>query len=267
MLVEKLPLTKHLQDMRKTIIVSLVSILTAFLVTFTFSEEIFRYLMFPLRYSLDFSVRDMYIGFVANDKLGTMKLVFLGPAEAFWMNIKIAFVASIVISLPVIFSQVWRFVAPGLHDKEKKYVMPFIFFATILFLFGSAFCFFIVLPFAMGFLLTYKVGDFLTPMLSVGQYADFCLKFILAFGIVFELPIVILFLTRMNIITTKTLARNRKYSVLIAFILAALLTPTPDAFNQTLMAVPIIFLYEFGILLSILMDRMKKNAGAAKEES
>jgi len=267
MLADKLPITKHLQDLRKTIVASLVSVLATFLVTFTFSEEIFRGLMFPLKYTLDFSVRDMYVGFVPNDKLGSMKLVFLGPAEAFWMNIKIAFVASIVVSLPVIFSQLWRFVAPGLNDREKRYVLPFIFSATFLFLAGSAFCFFIVLPFAMSFLLTYKVGDFLMPMLSVGQYADFCLKFILAFGLVFELPIVILFLTRMNIISTKTLARNRKYSVLVAFVLAALLTPTPDAFNQTLMAVPIILLYEFGILLSIIMDKARKNGGADKEKS
>ncbi|MCE5312109.1 MAG: twin-arginine translocase subunit TatC [Nitrospiraceae bacterium] len=266
MLTDKLPITKHLEDLRKTIIVSLVAVLATFIVTFTFSEEIFRSLMFPLKYTLDFSVHDMFINFVPQDKLKDMKLVFLGPAEAFWMNIKIAFVASIVMALPVIFSQLWRFISPGLHNKEKKYVLPFIVSATLLFLIGAAFCFFIVLPFAMSFLLTYKVGDFLMPMLSVGQYADFCLKFILAFGLVFELPIIILFLTRMNIISTRTLARNRKYSVLIAFILAAFLTPTPDAFNQTLMAVPIILLYEIGILLSVFMDRKRKNAGADQEK-
>jgi len=131
----------------------------------------------------------------------------------------------------VIFHQIWKFVSPGLLQKEKKYVLPFILAATGLFLLGAAFCFFIVLPFAMSFLLTYKVGDFLMPMLSVGQYVDFCLKFILAFGAIFELPIAIIFLTRMGLVTTATLSMNRKYAILIAFIAAAILTPTPDAFN------------------------------------
>lgn len=131
----------------------------------------------------------------------------------------------------MIFHQIWKFVSPGLLQKEKKYVLPFILAATGLFLLGAAFCFFIVLPFAMSFLLTYKVGDFLMPMLSVGQYVDFCLKFILAFGAIFELPIAIIFLTRMGLVTTATLSMNRKYAILIAFIAAAILTPTPDAFN------------------------------------
>jgi sec-independent protein translocase protein TatC len=102
----------------------------------------------------------------------------------------------------------------------------------------------------MRFLLTYKVGDFLSPMLSIGRYVDFCLKFIIAFGAVFELPIAIVFFTRLGIVTPKTLAKNRKFAVLGAFIAAALLTPTPDFFNQTLMAVPMIVLYEVGIIVS-----------------
>jgi sec-independent protein translocase protein TatC len=186
--------------------------------------------------------------FIPQDKLHNTKLVFLAPAEGFWMNMKIAMVAAFILALPVIFQQLWSFISPGLHSKEKKYVVPFIVIATSLFLVGGAFCFFIVLPFAMGFLLTYKIGDFMMPMLSVGQYTDFCLKFILAFGAVFELPIVIIFATRMGFVTTKTLAKNRKYAVLVAFVVAAILTPTPDAFNQTLMAVPMIVLYEVGIL-------------------
>jgi sec-independent protein translocase protein TatC len=166
------------------------------------------------------------------------------------MNMKIALVAALIAALPVIFQQLWSFVSPGLHAKEKKYVVPFVLIATILFLIGASFCFFIVLPFAMGFLLTYKVGDFMMPMLSVGQYVDFCLKFILAFGAVFELPIIIVFFTRMGFVTPQTLAKNRRYAILIAFIVAAILTPTPDVFNQTLMALPMIVLYEVGILVS-----------------
>jgi len=241
---------EHLGDLRKKIVVSLIATCVTFGISFSYSEEILKALMFPLRYSLDFSVKKMYIYFIPQDKLQSTKLVFLAPAEGFWMNMKIALVAALILALPVIFQQLWSFISPGLHGKEKKYVVPFVLTATSLFLVGGAFCFFIVLPFAMSFLLTYKIGDFMMPMLSVGQYIDFCLKFLLAFGIVFELPIFIIFATRMGLVTTKTLAKNRRYAVLVAFIAAAILTPTPDVFNQTLMAVPMIILYEVGILAS-----------------
>jgi sec-independent protein translocase protein TatC len=248
---------EHLGDLRRKITVSLIAICITFVITFNYSEQILKFLMFPLRYNLDFSVRKMYIYFVPQDKLHNTKLVFLAPAEGFWMNMKIALVTALIIALPILFQQLWSFISPGLHIKEKKYVVPFIFIATVLFLVGAAFCFFVVLPFAMGFLLTYKIGDFMMPMLSVGQYVDFCLKFLLAFGIVFELPIFVVFATRMGFVTTKTLAKNRKYAILIAFIVAAFLTPTPDAFNQTLMAVPMIILYEVGILVSRILIRKK----------
>jgi sec-independent protein translocase protein TatC len=259
---EKMPLTEHLGELRKRITISLAALLVTFIVAFSYSEDIFKFIMFPLRYNLDFSVKNMYVHFIPQDKLQNTKLVFLAPAEAFWMNLKVSFVAGLILSLPIIFHQLWKFISPGLLPRERKYVIPFIFSATGLFLFGAAFCFFIVLPFAMGFLLTYKVGDFLVPMLSVGQYVDFCLKFILSFGAVFELPIIIIFLTKMGIVTPKTLAKNRKYAVLVAFVLAALLTPTPDAFNQTLMALPIILLYEIGIWISPLFAKKE-----AKTES
>jgi len=248
---------EHLGDLRRKITVSLIATCVTFVITFNYSEQILKFLMFPLRYSLDFSVRKMYIYFVPQDKLHNTKLVFLAPAEGFWMNMKIALVAALILALPIIFQQLWSFISPALHRKEKKYVIPFVLMATSLFLVGAAFCFFIVLPFAMGFLLTYKIGDFMMPMLSVGQYIDFCLKFLLAFGIVFELPIFIVFATRMGLVTTKTLAKNRRYAILIAFIVAAILTPTPDAFNQTLMAVPMIVLYEVGILVSRILLRKK----------
>jgi len=172
------------------------------------------------------------------------------------MHLKVSFVVGLMLALPVILHQLWKFISPGLLAKERKYIAPFVVTATLLFLAGAAFCFLFVLPFAMSFLLTYKIGA-LTPMLSVGNYVNFCLKFILAFGAVFELPIVIVFLTRMGVVTPKTLAKNRKYAALLAFVASAVLTPTPDAFNQTLMAVPIIILYEAGILVSRFIVRRK----------
>jgi len=251
-----MPLTAHLSDLRRSILVSIAFLGIAFVVLFNYSEQIFRILTFPLDAELKLEPHRPF--FHVTEKPPT-SLVFLSPAEAFWMHLKVSFVAALVVSLPVIFYEVWHFISPGLLKKEKKYVLPFLFFSTTLFLIGAGFCFIVVLPFAMTFLLGYKTAS-LTPMLSVGNYIDFCLKFILAFGAIFELPLVIIFLTRFGIVTPKTLAKNRKYAVLIAFVLAAVLTPTPDAFNQTLMAVPIIILYEIGILVSRLLAVKKKNA-------
>jgi sec-independent protein translocase protein TatC len=245
----------HLGELRKKITISLIALCVTFIGTFNYSEILLEFMMFPLRYNLDFSVKKMYMYYVYADKLKSTKLVFLAPAEGFWMNMKISLVAAFLFALPVVFQQLWSFISPGLHTKEKKYVVPFVLIATILFLTGAAFCFFVVLPFALDFLLSYKVGDYMMPMLSVGQYVDFCLKFVLAFGAVFELPVIIVFLTRMGIVTPKTLAKHRRYAVVIAFIVAAILTPTPDAFNQTLMALPMIILYEVGILASRIFVR------------
>jgi sec-independent protein translocase protein TatC len=202
------------------------------------------------------SISTPFVQLVEKNVKNTPPLIFLAPAEAFWMHMKISLIAAFIASLPVIFSQLWKFISPGLLHKEKKYVVPFVFITTVFFLVGAAYCFFLVLPFAMGFLLTYKTAS-MTPMLSVGSYVDFCLKFILAFGAIFELPIAIIFFTRMGFVTPKTLAKNRKYAILLAFIVAAILTPTPDVFNQTLMAVPMIVLYEVGVLVSRIFVRSK----------
>lgn len=253
---DKLPITEHLSDLRKRITNSLIALLGGFLITFSFSENIFKVLTLPMRSEITFSMISPFVQLVPS-KAHNTSLVFLAPAEAFWMHMKVALVAAVMLTFPVILYQLWKFISPGLLPKEKKYIVPFIVFASFLFFAGIAFCFFIILPFAMGFLLTYKTES-MTPMLSVGNYVDFCLKFILAFGAVFELPIVIVFLTRMGIVTPKTLAKNRKYAILIAFILAAVLTPTPDAFNQILMAVPIYVLYEAGILVSRFFVRKRE---------
>ncbi|MEW6570972.1 MAG: twin-arginine translocase subunit TatC [Nitrospirota bacterium] len=251
---------EHLGELRKKIATSLIVLCITFFVAFNYSEYIFEFLMFPLRYHLTFSLKNAYVQFVYQDILHNTKLVFLSPAEGFWINMKVALVTALIVSLPVIFQQIWSFVSPGLHEKEKRYVLPFVIVATALFLVGAAFCFFIVLPYALRFLLTYKIGDYMMPMLSVGRYADFCLKFILAFGVVFELPIIILFFTRMGFVTPATLAKHRKYAILLAFVMAAVLTPTPDIFNQTLMAVPMIILYEVGILVSRIFVRRASDA-------
>jgi sec-independent protein translocase protein TatC len=258
-----MPLTSHLNELRKRITVSVVSLLVFFIVAFNFSEDIFRFLTLPMRSDIAFVPRYPFITMVEKDN-PINSLVFLAPAEAFWVHLKISLVAGLIASLPIIFLQLWKFVSPGLMEKEKRYTLPFIFVSTGLFFFGISFCFGIVLPFAMKFLLNYKTAS-LTPMISVEKYIDFCLKFVLAFGIVFELPLVLVFLTRMGVVTPRTLAKNRKYAVLLSFVAAAILTPTPDAFNQTLMAGPIIVLYEGGILASRIFAKRRKGDDSRQE--
>lgn len=250
-----MPLTEHLSELRKRILYSLVVLLVVFVVLFNFSEVLFAWLTLPMKSELSFSLQSPFLRLVEKK---AASLVFLAPAEAFWMHLKVSMVASLVLSLPVVFYHLWKFISPGLLPKERRYVIPFIMGATGLFLMGAAFCFFIVLPFAMTFLLGYKTAN-LTPMISVGSYVDFCLKFVLAFGVIFELPLIIVFLARLGLVTPQFLAKNRKFAVLFAFIIGAVLTPTPDAFNQTLMAVPVIFLYEIGILLARIMYRNRRH--------
>lgn len=255
-MIDKMPLTEHLNELRKRLTASLIVVVAGFSISFYFSEHIFNLLTFPLHNTAKFSLTNPFI-FFEPVKNVQRELVFLAPAEAFWMHLKISLVSAIIITSPVIIYEFWRFIGPGLLPKEKKYVFPLVITTIFLFLIGALFCFLIVLPFAINFLITYKTES-LKPMLSVGNYVDFCLKFILAFGAVFELPVVIVFLTKIGVVTPETLAKHRKYAVLLAFVIAAVLTPTPDAFNQTLMAVPIILLYEAGILASRILHSRKK---------
>ncbi len=261
--MDKAPLTEHLGELRNRIVIILVFVSIAFGLCFYYSEYIFSLITSPLHTTVAFSLKSPYISMIPSSN-PDIKLIFVAPAEAIWMHIKISFVSAFVICSPLIFFEIWRFIAPGMLEKERNYALPFVFITSSLFFIGAAFCFLIVLPFAMNFLLTYKTEN-LQPMISVGKYTDFCLKFVLAFGAMFELPVVTVFLTRMGIVTPAWLAKNRKYAVLIAFVAAALLTPTPDAFNQSLMAIPMIILYEIGILASRLLDKKKKKGEKSEE--
>ncbi|MBF0565336.1 MAG: twin-arginine translocase subunit TatC [Nitrospirae bacterium] len=267
---DKMSFFEHLGELRRRLLWIVVILFAVFIIVFNYSELLLKGLMFPMRNELVFHLKSPYAHFVPKATKVT-NLVFLEPAEAFWMHIKLSMMAAFFISFPLILGQIWMFISPGLHKKEKKYVLPFISAGTILFISGMAFCFLIVLPFALGFLLTYKTES-LTPMISIGNYVDFMLKFLLAFGLIFELPIAIVSLARFGIVTPEKLAKSRRYAIVIAFIAAGILTPTPDAFNQTLMAVPIIVLYEVGIIAAKLMfpkkrDEDTKDGEAVKDEA
>jgi sec-independent protein translocase protein TatC len=250
---EKMPLTEHLSELRKRLIIIISSIGVGFSLSFYFSKTIFTYLTKPL--SSEITLRPEF-PFIFFFEKSSPSLVFLAPTEALWMYLKVSLIAGLFLTLPVVFYQLWKFVAPGLLPKEKQYALPFVILSTTLFLLGAIFCFYFILPFAIRFLLSYGTEQ-LKPMLSVGNYIDFCLKFLLAFGLIFEIPLAIIFLSRIGIVTPEVLSRTRKYAILLAFIVAAFLTPTPDIFNMTLMAIPIIFLYEVGIIASRIFVQKK----------
>ena len=219
---------EHLGELRTRIMRALYGLLAGTLIALPFSERITDWLARPVT------------------KLG-YELVFTAPAEAFWVQMKVGLIAGVFIASPVILWQVWAFVAPGLHHHEKKYAVPFVLIGSVMFILGGAFSLYIVTPYALNFLLSYARPG-LKPMITIQNHIDFLLKFTLAFGAVFELPLALTLLARMGIVTARMLAKNRKYAILGAFIAGAILTPTPDAFNQTLMAGPLIILYEVGIV-------------------
>ncbi|HEY6011333.1 MAG TPA: twin-arginine translocase subunit TatC, partial [Nitrospirota bacterium] len=172
----------------------------------------------------------------------------------------------IMLVIPALLYQVWKFISPGLLPRERKYAGQFVFFSTLFFAAGVVFCFILLLPMAIPFLITYKT-EHLKPIIKIGDYIDFVLKFVLASGAVFELPLVMILLGRMGILKVETLVKFRKYAFLIAFIIGGLLTPTPDVFNMTLMSLPIYLLYELGILGVRILGRSRKSSSTDLTET
>ena len=258
---EKMSFFSHLEELRKRILISLAAIGIGFMVTFNYSETILRVLKRPLTTDLIFSRTYPFLRSAPRPG-PPVDLFFLAPAEAFWMHMKIAIFAGLLLVLPIVLYQIWKFIAPGLLAHEKRYALLFVVLSTIFFFCGLLFCFYFVLPFALNFLLTYKTEN-LKPMISIGNYMDFTTKFLLGFGVVFELPLVIGIAAKMGLVTPQFLSKNRKYAILAVFTIAAILTPTPDVFNQTLMAVPMYLLYEIGILAARILVR--KSAVASQE--
>jgi sec-independent protein translocase protein TatC len=170
----------------------------------------------------------------------------------------------VLIASPVIFWQIWKFVAPGLYKHEKRLLLPFSFLSSLCFLGGAAFGYFVVFPPAFRFLLGYS-ADFLSPMPAVNEYFSLSLRLLIAFGVIFELPILMVFLAKIGIVDVAFLNKNRKYAILINFIIAAVLTPTPDVVNQMLMGVPLLVLYEVSVIAVWLFGRKKLTYGAQEE--
>jgi sec-independent protein translocase protein TatC len=245
---EKQPFLSHLEELRKRLIHCAIAAGIGFIISYFFSEKLFTILISPLRERLPDGDR----------------LIFTNLPEMFLTYIKTALIAGILLASPVIFYQIWMFIAPGLYQNEKRYIIPFVLFSTILFVGGAFFGYFIVFPFGFQFFLGYA-NEYIQALPSVKQYFSFSTKLLFAFGIVFELPVVIFFLSRMGLVTVAFLRKNRKYAILLTFALAAVLTP-PDVITQFMMAVPLLLLYELGIFIAMMAGK-KKKVGEEKSES
>lgn len=177
------------------------------------------------------------------------RVVFLAPTEAFFVRLKVAALAGVFLSLPVVLYQIWRFVSVGLTTTERRYTLSLLPAALALFVAGGAFAFLVILPIGVRFLLSYQTEN-LVPMISVAAYTSFAMTFVLAFGLLFQLPVVILFLARLGIVTPATLAAGRKYALLAIVVASAVLTPGGDVVSQLLMAAPTYLLYEASIWIA-----------------
>ena len=238
---EKIPFTAHLEELRKRLIICFIAVGIGFVLSYGFKEKLFQILTYPL-------IKVMHSG---------DKLIFTGLPEAFFTYLKVAFISGIILSTPVIFYQFWGFVAPGLYDKEKRLLIPIVALSTVFFVGGAFFGYFIVFPFGFKFFLGFA-SDTIRPLPSMREYLSFSTKLLLAFGLVFELPLVITFLARIGIVSVDFLKKKRKYAILIIFTAAAILTP-PDVATQIMMAVPLMVLYEISIVGARIFGKKKSS--------
>ncbi|MBN2372701.1 twin-arginine translocase subunit TatC [bacterium] len=217
----------NLVEIRRRLIRIAVFVSILFILCFSLSENILEILRSPLK---------------------DQDLVFLKPTEPFFVHLKLAFFSAIMLSMPFILYHTWEVIKPIIKEKDRGNCIWFLIFSLFFFALGVVFCYYLIIPYGIGFLITYKTAS-LIPRLSVEFYIMLAIIFLLIFGVVFELPLIILFLTKIGIIEPSLLLRNRKYAILIIFILSAILTP-PDVITQLLMGIPLTILYEVGILLS-----------------
>lgn len=237
---ERLPFTAHLEELRDRLIICLIAIGIGFSLSYYYSQRLFEILAMPLLQAMP---------------PGTT-FVFTGLVEAFFTYLKISLLAGIVLASPVIIYEVWAFIAPGLYEHERRWVIPIVFFSTIFFVLGVLFGYYVVFPVGFQYFLSFAT-DTIRPLPSMREYFSFVTRFLLAFGLVFELPIFIFFLAKLGIVDAKMLSAYRKYSILLIFIAAAILTPTPDAFSQLLMAGPMLVLYEVGVVVARVFGKRK----------
>ncbi|MGE5443301.1 MAG: twin-arginine translocase subunit TatC [Ignavibacteriales bacterium] len=236
---------EHLEELRRRLLWSLAAIAVCFIFTYNFSRQIFDILMQPI-------IRNLPQG---------STLIFTRPAEGFTTYLKVAFFAAIVLALPFILYQLWRFVAPALYKHERQIAIPFILFGTVFFAIGAAFCYFVAAPPAFKFLLSEYSSQYVKAFPSIGEALSFFMALILGFGIVFEFPLIVFVLAKLGIVDADMLKRKRRIAILVNTVAAAIITPTTDAFSMMLMLVPLLVFYELGILVAWVFGKKKEKAG------
>ena len=232
-------LTEHLEELRWCILKSISAVVLAAGVSYFFADAIFGFVVAPLRQHLQ----------PGQNLIGT------SVTEAFFVEIKVALAAGVLFSCPVIFYQIWRFIAPGLSRRERKWVLPFVLCATFFFVSGAFFCYRFVLPIAFRYFLDQYQTMGVSPAIRIGEYFTFFFRMVLAFGAAFELPVFTFFLVRVGVWDYRFMLRSFRYALLVIFITAAMLTPTPDVINQSLLAVPMLLLYVLSIGIAYIWRR------------
>lgn len=238
---EKSPFTEHLSELRDRLVRSFIAVGIGFAGAYFFKEKLFEILTAPLITA---------IGENANTKM-----IFTGLPEAFFTYLKVSLLTGIILATPVLFYEFWMFVSPGLYRNEKKYFLPIVFLSVFFFIIGSSFGYFIVFPYGFKFFLGFAT-ETIHAMPSMKEYLSFASKMLLAFGFVFELPLVLTFMARMGLVTVPFLQKNRKYALLLFFVGAALITP-PDVVTQVMMAMPLMVLYEISIIGARIFGKKK----------
>jgi len=241
---KKIPFTAHLEELRRRLITCFVAVGVGFVISYGFKEWLFRILSRPLTALMG-----------ADDKL-----IFTGLSEAFFTYLKVAFLSALILAAPVILYQFWMFVVPGLYDKERRLLFPILFLSCLFFIGGTLFGYFFVFPLGFKFFLGFS-SDTIKALPSMREYLSFSSKLLFAFGLAFELPIVLTFMAKLGLVSVDFLKKNRKYALLLFFIGAAILTP-PDVITQIMMAIPLLGLYELGVLGARIFGKKKENDDA-----
>lgn len=245
------PLMEHLVELRRRLIRAFIALFAAFAVCFYFAGEIFAFLTQPL---------------IAGFGPGQGRLVYTKLYEAFFVEVRVAFFAAFFVAFPVIANQLWAFIAPGLYVKEKRAFLPFLIATPILFLLGASLAYYVVMPVAIRFFLGYQgqiPGIEQQALPAMGEYLSFVMHFILAFGIAFLLPVLLMLMERAGLVTRDQLKRGRRYAILVAFVVAAVATP-PDVISQFMLAVPLILLYELSLVAIWFTERRRAREKAAE---